>query len=285
MAKEAESYGILGKRTPIGWIVSTVFLAALAVTALFPFFYMVSISLMKTFEMFEIPVRLWPRVPQFSNYIHALTAYPFGRFFLNSSIESIGVLCGRLLIASLAGYGFSRMKFPGRNQLFLLMIATMMIPATITLVPAYIMLTSLHWVDTYLALTVPLLNYPWGVFFIRQYMMTLPENLEEAARIDGANEFAIFSKVFLPLSKPVLLVVGLLSFAGTWTSLLWELIVTRSLMMRTVSVGVSMFIYQYGADYTFQMAAATVATIPVLLVFFFGQRYFMKGITLAGVFK
>jgi multiple sugar transport system permease protein len=161
----------------------------------------------------------------------------------------------------------------------------MMIPETITLVPNFLMLTGLHWIDTYLALTIPLFNYPYGIFLVRQYLLTLPDSLEDAARIDGANDFAIYAKIFLPLSKPVLTVIGVLSFTGVWTSFFWELIVTRSMRMRTVSVGIAMFASEHMTYVPDQMVIATVASLPVLLIFFLGQKYFMTGISIAGTIK
>jgi len=260
-------------------------LALLALTTLFPFFYMVSISFMGFFEPFQYPPRLLPEVFRLENYPNALSSMPFGRFFMNSAVQVIAVVTGRLLVCSMAGYAFARVPFVGRDKIFFIMIATMMIPHTVLLVPSFLMLNKLGWVDSYMALIVPLLHYPWGIFLVRQFLVSLPDSLEEAARIDGAGEWTIYSKIFLPLSKPVLIVVALLTFTSVWTSFQWELIVTRSLMMRTISVGIAMFTSEYGTNLPYQMAAATAAAAPALVLFFVGQRYFMEGISFSGTVK
>jgi len=205
---------------------------------------------------------------------------PWGRFFFNTIVVAVSVVVGQLFVVSTGGYALSRLRFPGRDKLFIFFLLFMMLPSAVTLIPGFLILHSMGWVDTYWALIVPSLGNIWGMFLTRQYMMTLPASLEEAARVDGASEFTIYWKIILPLSKPVLAAVSIFTFMGVWKSFLWPLIVTRSLRMRTVEIGVAMFSSQHATNFPLQMAAATVVAIPMIIVFFFAQRYFIEGINL-----
>ncbi len=260
-------------------------MAFLALTTLFPFYYMVNISLQTLPQAFSYPPYLVPPLPQWANYIDIFRDLPFGRFFLNSTIHAAGVIAGRFFIVTMAGYAFARIDFPGRDMLFLGFIAFMMIPDAVTLVSSFIILQSLGWIDTFFALIIPAFNYIWGIFLMRQYFMTLPESLEEAARIDGASEFGIYSRIFLPLAKPALLVIILFTFSDVWKDFLWPLIVTRSIEMRTVEVGIALMANQYSTDFPMQMTAATLVSLPIILVFFLAQEYFLEGINLSGTHK
>jgi multiple sugar transport system permease protein len=254
----------------------------LAFTTLFPFYYMVSLSFMTTPEAYSYPPHLFPRSPTWNNYVEFWRTLPFARFFLNSSIQALGVIAGRFFIVTTAGYGFARLKFPGRDKLFIAFIAFMMIPNTVTLIPSFVMLHALGWIDTYAALVVPAFNYIWGIFLMRQYFMTLPESLEDAARIDGASEFTTYARIFMPLAKPVLMVIVLFTFTAQWKSFLWPLIVTRSLEMRTVEVGIALLQDQYFTDLPLTMTGATWVSLPIIIVFFLAQQYFLEGIQLTG---
>ena len=259
-------------------------LALIAASTLVPFLWMFSTSIMTVAEVYSFPPKFIPEKPQWGNYAEALlnSGLPFGRFFLNTVIMAAGVITGRLLIISLAAYAFARIRFPGRDQVFILFIATMMIPEAVTLIPSFLILTGLNWVDTFMALIIPGLNYVWGLFLLRQYFSTLPESLEDAARIDGASEFQIFYRIFAPLAKPALAVIIIFSFVDTWKNFLWPLIVTRSTEMRTIEVGIMLISGRYFTNIALQMAAATIVAIPIILVFLFSQRYFMEGINLTG---
>lgn len=259
------------------------FTLALGVTMLVPFLWMVSTSLMSEFEVFQFPPRLLPARPVWSNYPNALTAAPFGRFFLNSAVMSFAIVFGHLITASTAGYAFARLRFPGRDKVFILFLANLMVPVIVLLIPRFLLVNAVGWVDTYAGLIVTELVGVWGIFLMRQYFLSIPRDLEDAARIDGASEWQVFWKIALPLSKPALATVALFSFVETWKSFLWPLIVTRSMSMRPVEVGIAAFHGIYFSNWPFQMAAAVTAVVPIFILFLFTQRYFVQGIQLAGL--
>lgn len=256
---------------------------ALGISMLVPFLWMVSTSLMDEFEVYQYPPRLLPGDPVWSNYPNALSAAPFARFFLNSAIMSVFIVAGHLFTAATAGYAFARLRFPGRDRVFILFLANLMVPVIVLLIPRFLLVNAFGWVDTYMGLIITELVSVWGIFLMRQYFLSIPRDLEDAARIDGANEWQVFWRVALPLSKPALATVALFSFVETWKSFLWPLIVTRSMAMRPVEVGIAAFHGLYFANWPFQMAAAVTAVIPILVLFLFTQRYFVRGIQLAGL--
>jgi multiple sugar transport system permease protein len=284
MGAYAHRAGPTGRpRRRTGKVLTYAVLVAGGLTMLLPFLWMVSTSLMDEFEVFSWPPRLLPAVPHWSNYPQALTALPFGRFFLNSALMSAGIVSGQLLICSLAGYAFARLRFPGRDRLFLLFLAHLMVPVIVLLIPRFLIVSLAGGVDTYWGLIVPELVSVYGIFLMRQFFLTLPGDLEDAARIDGASEFQIWWRIILPLSKPALATLGVFAFVSTWQSFLWPLIVTRSLAMRPVEVGIASFHGAFESNWPFQMAAAVTAVLPLVLVFFFTQRYFTRGIALTGM--
>lgn len=262
-----------------------VLMGFLAFTTLFPFYFMVNTSLMTITEAFTYPPHFVPPNPQWENYVRIFQQLPFARFFLNSFIHVIGVIAGRFFIVTMAGYAFARIDFPGRNKIFLGFLAFMMIPNAVTLVSSFIILQGLGWIDTYMALIIPAFNYVWGIFLMRQYFMTLPVSLEDAARIDGASEASIYFRIFMPLAKPALMVIVLFTFSDIWKAFLWPLIVTRSIEMRTVEVGIALLQNQYNVDFPLQMTAATLVALPIMIIFFLAQEYFLEGINLAGTNK
>lgn len=258
-------------------------LLGLALSMLIPFLWMVATSLMDEFEVYQVPPTFIPDRPLWSNYREALTALPFGRFFLNTLMMAAGVVTGQLLFCSMAAYAFARLRFTGRDKLFLLYMGSMMIPGIITLIPSFLIIQTLKWMNTYWALIVPTVSSAWGIFLLRQFFLTLPKELEEAARIDGASEFTIYFRIILPLSKPALATLGIFAFMGTWQSFLWPLIVTDRMDRRPVEVGIAMFHSLYAQSWPYQMAAAVTVMVPIIVVFFFAQKYFIRGIALTGV--
>lgn len=268
-----------------GWLrfLFYAFVAGLALTMLAPFLYMISTSLMGETEVYTFPPPLLPHTPQWSNYPEALSALPFGRFFLVSAVLSTCVVLGSLITASAAGYAFARLRFPGRDRVFLIYLATLMVPVIVLLLPRFLLVDAFGWVDTFRGLVVPELVQVWGIFLMRQYFLSVPRDLEDAARIDGAGEWSVFTRIALPLAKPALATVALFIFVDQWKSFLWPLIATRSMDMRPVEVGISRFAGIYYANYPYQMAAAVVAILPILVLFFFFQRYFIRGIQLTGI--
>jgi multiple sugar transport system permease protein len=262
-------------------------LTLIALAMLAPFGWMLSTSLKPYDEIYLYPPRLLPSSPVWENYPRAWRYAPFDRFVLNSLLVATLVTVGELLTSSLAGYVFARMRFPGRDRLFLLYLGTMMIPTQVTLVPLYIVMRQLGWLNSYYALIVPWLASAYGTFLMRQYMLTFPRELEDAARVDGANHPTIYARIILPQCGPVLATLGILTFLSNWNSFLWPLVMTSAERMRTVPVGLAYFTSipeNVGLpQWQLFMAAATFSMLPTLFVFLLGQRYFVRGISLSGL--
>ena len=247
-----------------------------------PFLWMLSTSLMDELEVFRFPPRLVPETLRWDNYSGALSARPFGRYFLNSFVFAILIVLGQLFTAATAGYAFAKFEFKGRDKLFLLYLSTMMVPAVVVLIPRFLLIDTLGWIDTYAGLVSTELVSVWGVFLMRQYFRTVPKELEDAARIDGAGPWRVFWTISLPLAKPALATLGLFAFIDAWKNLLWPLVVTTSMNMRTVEVGIASFHGTFVFNWPYQMAAAVMAVLPIMLLFFFTQRYFTRGIQMTG---
>ncbi|HEX9393877.1 MAG TPA: carbohydrate ABC transporter permease [Gemmatimonadales bacterium] len=255
----------------------------LACTMVLPFLYMASTSLMDEFEVLRYPPAVVAAHPTLANYPGALTALPFGRFFLNSAILATCVVLGQLLTSATAAYAFARLRFPGRDRVFLAFLSVLMVPAIVLLIPRFLIVNALGWVDSYAGLVSTELVSVWGIFLLRQFFLTIPRELEDAARLDGAGEWTIFWRVALPLSKPALATLAVFAFADQWKNFLWPLIVTRSTPMQVVEVGIASFHGLYYTNWPYQMAAAMVAIVPLVVLFFFAQRYFIQGIQLTGL--
>lgn len=258
-------------------------LIMLGATIVLPFLYMITMSLMDEFEVLRVPPALLPVHPRFGNYAAALSALPFWRFFLNSGIVSLCVVAGQLATSATAAYAFARLRFPGRDRVFLLFLSVLMVPAVVLLIPRFLIVSALGWVDSYAGLISTELVTVWGIFLLRQFFLTLPRELEDAARLDGAGEWQVFWKVVLPLSKPALAAVAVFGFADQWKSFLWPLIVTRTVRMQVVEVGIASFHGLYASNWPFQMAAAVTAVLPLVILFILAQRYFVRGIQLTRV--
>lgn len=254
----------------------------LALTALLPFAVMISTSLMDEFEVFRQPPQLLPRDPQWQNYPQALTAFPFGRFFANSLLFSMAVVLGQVATAASAGYAFARLNFPGRDRIFGAALAMLMVPVVVILIPRFLLINALGWVDTLHGLVVTELVSVWGIFLLRQAFQSLPRELEDAARLDGASEWNVFWRVALPSVRPALATLALFAFIDAWKAYLWPLIATRSLDKRLIEVGVASFHGFYYSNWPYQMAAAVAAVVPLVIVFFVAQRYFVRGIVMSG---
>lgn len=218
------------------------------------------------------------------NYIDVLISGPFGRYFFNSALISFIVTFGNLLFSSMVGYAFARKDFPAKRTMFLLILSSLMIPPQVLMVPIFILMKNLNWLNTYWALTVPAMVTPFNIFLMRQYISKLPLALEDAARIDGANDFQIFFKIILPLAKPALAVVGINTFMGSWNTFLYPFILTNTTQMRTLPVGLALYKSLQGADWVHLMAGSAITAIPVIVVFLSFQRYIIAGLT-AGASK
>jgi multiple sugar transport system permease protein len=263
------------------WIGATV-LSMLALTMLAPFLYMVSVSLMDETEVLRWPPPLLPAAPHTDNYAAVLEALPFRRLFLNSVILAGCVMVGQVFTSAAAGYAFARMRFPGRDRVCVAFLAVLAIPAIVLLIPRFLMIETLGWVNTYTGLISTELVSVWGIFLMRQFFVTLPREVEDAARLDGAGEWTLFWRVMLPLAQPAVAALAVLSFLDQWRSFLWPLIVTRSAEMQVVEVGLASIHTAYATNWPFQMAAAVAVTLPLLVVCLGAQRYLMHGLQVTG---
>lgn len=262
-------------------------LIIVALTMVVPFLWMITTSLKPAGSAFSYPPEILPTTFDFSQYVRLFENLPFGRYFLNTALVTLGVVGGQLIICSLAAYGFARLNFMGRDTIFVLYLMTMMIPFQITLIPLYLIITQLGWVNTYQGLIVPGVSSAFGIFLLRQSFLNIPRDYQDAARIDGASEFTIFTRVFLPLNGPTLATLAVFAFMGTWTDLLWPLLISRAENMRTLELGLAYFNARPNAfvqpNWPLLMAGAVVVMLPVLIVYILAQRYFVEGISLSGV--
>jgi multiple sugar transport system permease protein len=261
-------------------VVLYLFLIGLAVTMLCPFYWMVLISLRETGSL--VTFRWWPTDLSLANYAEALTQLPVLLWLRNSVIVAVGQTLLTLTFDSMAGYAFARKSFPGRRALFLLVLAALMIPYQVTMIPVYLMMSKLRLVNTFVALILPSTT-TFGVFFMRQYITTIPAELDEAARIDGCSEWGIYSRIVLPLARPALAALGIFTFMGSWNNFLYPLIMTNTDDVRPLTVGLSQLQGQLFSDWGRIMALSTLAFLPVLIVFLCLQRYFERGIVLSGL--
>jgi multiple sugar transport system permease protein len=258
-------------------------LIAGSVVMLLPFIWMLSTSLKTPPETFKYPPVWIPSTIAWSNYSRTIAAMPFGRFYLNSLVVTAGVTVLQILGSSLAAFAFARLRFRGREALFLLYLATLMIPFQVTMIPNFILVRTLGWYDTYQALILPPAFSAFSTFLLRQYFRGIPLDLDEAARIDGASSFWIWWSIILPLSGPVLAALAIFVSLNTWNDFLWPLIVTSSERMRTLPVGLSAFQGQFKTDWNLLMAGSMIAMLPMLIVYVLSQRWFIRGITLSGL--
>ncbi len=208
---------------------------------------------------------------------------PFGRFYLNSLIVSTAITIAQLVTCSLGAFAFARLRFPGKDALFLLYLATMMVPFEVTLIPNFVIVRELGWIDSYWALIGPLVFSAYGTFLLRQYFKTIPSELDDAARIDGAGFLTVYWRIYIPLSGPALATLAVFVFLYSWNTLLWPLVVTNSIDMRTVPFGLALFFGRDQVQWHLLMAASTVAIVPTMIVFLAAQKYFVRGITMTGI--
>jgi multiple sugar transport system permease protein len=250
---------------------------------LLPFAWMFSTSLKRQPEIFTYPPVWIPKQIAWDNYAKTVAAMPFGRFYLNSLIVTVCVTTLQILVSSLAAFAFARLQFRGRQALFLLYLATLMVPFQVTMIPNFILVRFLGWYDTYQALILPTAFSAFSTFLLRQYFMGIPRDLDEAARIDGASSWRIWWQIILPLSGPVLAALAIFVSLNSWNDFLWPLVITNSLEMRTLPVGLSTFQGQFKVEWHLLMAGSVIAMLPVLILYIVGQRWIIRGITLTGM--
>lgn len=259
--------------------------AAASVLYLLPFAWMLSTSLKLSGRELTMPPQWIPNPVVWENYPKAMTIVPMLVFLRNTlTITVVATILG-LLTASLAGYAFARLRFPGRDVLFSLCLATLILPGVVTLIPEFLIFKQIGWINTLLPLIVPwsLGGNAFAVFLFRQYALTIPLDLDEAARVDGADAFRIWWSVLLPLARPVLATIAILSVIHHWNDFLRPLVYLNSVSVRTVALGLSMFKSEYLVEWNLMMAASTLMLIPILVLFFFAQRYFVQGIVMTGI--
>ncbi len=270
-----------------GQIATYLFLTAGAISMILPFLWMMTTSF-KSLDAIYIQPKNWIQmfIPSsfiWQNYAEAFTKVPFAAFYINSILVGIVVTIGQVLTSSLAAYAFSRLKFSGRDKIFFAYLATMMIPGSVTMIPVFVLMKAFNWIDTYTALIVPAIFTAYGTFMLRQFFMTLPKDLEDAAKIDGCSFFRIYWTIILPLSKPALATLTVFTFMGNWGSFMWPLLVTNTMEMRTLPIGLQSFQTQYSTDWHLLMAGSVMAMLPIVIIFIFTQRYFVEGVKLSGI--
>lgn len=250
---------------------------------LVPLVYMLSTSLKLPNEVFELPMRWIPRTLHFENYITPLRERPFLRWLFNSTFVAVSVTLLNLATSALAGYSFSKFDYPGRNILFGVILATFFIPLEAFIVPLFLLVKNLGWLDTYWGLIIPAAGSAFGIFFMRQNLMSMPDEFLEAARIDGASEPRIFWSIVLPLNRTALSSLAIFVFMWNWNSFLYPLLVASKDAFRTLPIGLASFESTYSTNYPQLMAVSFLAMLPVLIVFFILQRQFIEAMTLSGI--
>ncbi len=272
-------------------------LSVVAVSMLVPFLWMFLTSLKPQADMFQIPPAIFTLRYTGENFVRAWTRGQFDRFLLNSMVVSGSVTVLNLFVTSLAGYAFARLQWRSRDVFFMLVLSVMMLPGLIALIPTFLIVRGIPlaggnnwlgqhgtgWLDSFEGLIFPLAGSGFYVFLLRQFFLTLPKELEDAARIDGSREFGVFWRIMLPLCKPVLAVVALFSFQNAWNDFLWPLVIIQSDRMRTVQLGLALFRTQTNINWGALMAGTTIATLPSVILFLSFQQYFVRGLALTGI--
>ena len=266
-------------RRPLGYLALT----TLSLVALVPFLWMVSTSLKPIEEVFVFPPRWIPSTLRFDNYTSLWRDLPINGWIFNSVLVAATGVLGHLLFCSMSAYAFARIRFPGREPLFYFFLATMLIPGHVQLIPNFALMRGLGWIDTYWALIVPGLAGAFGTFLLRQFFLTLPRDLDDAAKIDGAGHLRIYSRIILPLSGPALATVAVFTFIEKWNDFLWPLVVINSTEKMTLPVGLSYLNTIHSTDWTRLMAGDVISVVPMVAVFMLVQRFYIRGISLTGL--
>ena len=253
-----------------------------ALAMIVPFVWMVLTSLKTSSESIRVPITVFPETPQWKNYIEVIRLLPFGRFYWNTAITTLVKTIFNLFFSSMAAYAFARIAFPGRNALFLLALSVIMVPAQVFIIPQYLIMRDLGWLNSLKAITVTGMFSAYSTFLLRQFFLTMPRELEEAAKIDGCNHFTIYWRIMLPLAKPGIVAVTIITVLWSWNDFMWPLIVNNSPEKMTLSVGLASLQGQHMTNYPVLMAGTLLAIWPMAVVFMLLQRQFIEGITLTG---
>lgn len=264
-------------------IILYILLITISIILLAPLWWMVSTSLKPMEEVVQYPPRFIPETWQWSNYLRTIQAFPFLRYAKNTLFITFFVVLGNVVANSFIAYGFAKVDFPGKKVLFSLVLATMMVPGFVTMIPQYILFTKLGWVGTYLPLIVPaFFGNAFNIFLMRQFYMSISDDVIEAAQIDGANHLYIWSRLMIPMTKPVLITIAITSFNGAWNDFLGPLLYIQDEQKYTLQIGLQTFKSQSGTQWNYLMAGATLVMLPTVLLFFFAQKYFLEGMDLTG---
>ena len=267
--------------TPADWLVFALLLLG-GLLMCGPFVWMISTSLKPMAEVFRFPPQLLSATPQPANYLRIFSTIPFGRAITNSLIVATGVTLLQLVVCSMAAYAFACLRFSGREILFLIYLAALMVPSQVTLIPNFILIRNLGWIDTYQGLILPYAFSSFGTFLLRQYMKTIPSELIEAARIDGASYFQVYARVVLPLTGPALGALAVFTFVAQWNNFLWPLITVTKPEMQVTTVALASLQGQFNTDWPLLMTGSVLAIVPMLVLFALGNRSFIAGITSSG---
>lgn len=265
-------------------IVSHGGLIAVALIFLFPLFWMVSNAVRSNAEVLAVPVRLFPGAVQWGNFAEAWLQLPFGRFFLNSAIVAGSVTIITIIVSSLAAYAFARLRFPSREGILIAYLGTLMIPQVLLVIPLFLIVSNLGWVNTYQGLILPMAFSSFGAFLLRQFFLSIPRELEDAALIDGASRLRILVSIILPLAMPAIGLLALFTFIGQWNNFLWPLIVVNGMDHATLPLGLTMFQTQQGTAWNFIMAGATLSMLPGIMLAIILQQVIYNGITVGAGF-
>ena len=258
-------------------------MVGLGIVVLFPLLYALGTSLKTAAEVNQYPPTFWPRVVDLGNYSDALRVAPIARFLLNSFIQSGVVTLGQMATAALAAFAFSYLEFPGRQALFFLFLSTLMIPAEVTLIPNYLTIRSLGWLNTYPALMAPFLATAFGTFLLRQFFLTIPRELWDAGLIDGCSRRRFLLTILVPLARPALATLAIYAFLSTWNQYLWPLLVINSQQMRTVQIGLAILQAQESVSWNLVMAGIVLIVAPTVFLFLIGYRHVVRGLTAGAV--
>lgn len=272
------------KRLSIGAALKHTILILGAFTMVAPFIWMMLSSLMTNAEMFYFPPKWLPSEPMWQNYVETVNTMPFLLFTWNTTFIAVTGTFGMLLVSSVAAYAFARMRFPGRTVVFSVLMACMMIPGQVTMIPTFLIMRKLGWVNTFLPLIVPMFfGSAYCIFMMRQFYATIPLELEDSAKIDGCGRLRIIFQILVPLSKPALATLGVFTFMGKWNDLLGPVIYLNDYNKMTLPVGLAMFKGQYLTKYNLLMCGAVITILPILVIYLFTQRYFTQGIVMTGL--
>jgi len=254
-----------------------------AACALVPIIWLVLSSFKTMEDMFRVPMHWLPKPFYFQAYPNAWAQRDFARYFLNSAIIAISITVGNIVICSMAGYALAKFRFWARQFFFLAILSTLMLPLEVTMVPLFLIIKVFRWQNTFAGIIIPFIADAFGVFLMRQYILDLPDDLIEAARIDGMPEFSIFFKIIMPLSKPAIIALSIFVFREAWDLYIWPLIIITTESIRPITVGIALFMSNYGTDWNQLLAISTIAMLPMVIIFVILQRYFVQGIVLSGL--